>query len=120
VESEKQDLSVAGRILIAGKVPAFRGASAHLYLEDVSRADAESVVIAQAVVKNVNHSNEVTEIPFRLKIEDRELIDPKNYYSVRVWIDTDGDGKPSAKDLFSDRAYRVLTRGFKDYVEIEF
>ena len=98
---------------------AFRNAAAHIYLEDVSRADAESVIISEAVVSPVTHSGKETEIRFHLEIKDKRLINPKHAYSVRVWIDTDGDGQPGAADLFSDRAYRVLTQGFGDYVEIQ-
>ena len=113
--NEKQNLSVGGKISIAEKSPAFRDATAHIYLEDVSRADAESNIIAEAKIENLDHSDKVTEIPFRLEIADASLIDPKRFYSIRVWIETE----QGANDLYSDRAYRVLTHGFGDYIEIQ-
>ena len=119
MEREKLNLRVSGRILIAEKIPAFREATAHIYLEDISHADAESVIVAETSVVNIEHSERETEITFGLEIADESLINPKNLYSVRIWIDTNGDGKPSATDLYSDRAYRVLTRGFRDSVEIK-
>ena len=119
MEREKSNLTVGGRIVIAETIPAFRTATVHIYLEDVSRADAESVIIAETSVVNIEHTGRATEVPFRLEVEDKSPINPKNLYSVRVWIDTGGDGKTSAADLYSDRAYRVLTGGFGDSVEIE-
>lgn len=117
MKSDKQKRSVDGRIIVAGKIPAFRGA-AHVYLEDVSRADAESVTVAETIVETIAHGEaEETEIPFRLEIADESRINPKNFYSVRVWVDVGGE-TPDARDLFSDRAYRVLTRGYGDFVEI--
>lgn len=103
--------------MITEKQPAFRAAVAHIYLEDVSHTDAESITIAENVVENIDHSDEETEISFRLEIEE-DAVKSKNFYSVRVWIDTNGNGKPDAKDLFSNEAYRVLTHGFGSYIEI--
>jgi uncharacterized lipoprotein YbaY len=116
-ERKKLSLRVGGRIVIAEKTPAFRNGTVHVYLEEVSRADAESVTVAETVIEDVGHGGRDTEIPFCLGISDRNSINPKNSYSVRVWIDTDGE--PSAEDLFTDRAYGVLTRGFGDFVEVK-
>ncbi len=88
-------------------------------MEDVSRADAESTVIAETIVENIEHNEKETEISFCLEIAGENRINPKNFYSVRVWIDTDSSGKPSAKDLFSDCAYRALTHGFGDFVKVK-
>ena len=113
-------MTVGGRIIIAAEIPAFRRARVYIYLEDASRADSESVVISETVIEGVDHDDEEqNEITFRLDISDTERIDPKNFYSVRVWINKNGDGKADERDLFSDRAYRVLTGGFGDSVEIK-
>ena len=45
-------------------------------------------------------------------------IDPEHDYSVRVWLDRDGDGQPGSGDMWSDQAYRVLTRGFGTEVTV--
>jgi len=115
---KSQHQSVSGRILISEKNPAFRKAKAYVYLEDTTYADAESVVVAESVLEDINHDGNETEIPFRLEITDESRIDPKNFYSVRVWINVDGEGEISKEDLLSLRAYRVLTQGFGDFVEI--
>lgn len=120
--SEKQNLSIGGRIVISEKSPAFCNGTAHIYLEGVSRADAESVFIVETIVENIRHEGEgkQTEILFSLEIADENQVSPQNSYSVRVWIDTDvNDGQFRANDLFSDRAYRVLTRGFGNSVEVK-
>ena len=119
MESKEQNLSISGRIVIAERIPAFRGGTAHIYLEDTTIVDAESSKIAEAVVEKVSHDGRATEIFFRMEIPDKKIVSPKNFYSVRVWIDVDSDGKPSSKDLFSDRSYRVLTHGFANSVEIK-
>lgn len=114
---------VRGRIVIPNRVPPFTGASVHVYLEDVSRADGESVVIAEAVITNVSHKpsndkvvgrereGDSTAISFTLSAPPGTVVDPRASYAVRVWIDRDSDGKESPGDLYSDESYRVLTRG---------
>lgn len=112
-------MTLCGRIIIAANIPAFRWARVYIYLEDASRADSESVVVSETVIEGVDHGKEQNEITFRLDISDPECIDPKNFYSVRVWINKSGDGKADERDLFSDRTYRVLTGGFGDSIEIK-
>lgn len=119
MEREKQNLEVAGQIVIAENFSAFDKATAHIYLEDISRSDAESIIVEETVVENIKHNERETKIPFRLKIADENVINPQNFYSVRLWIDIDGDGRESAADLYSDRSYRVLTRGFGNSVKIK-
>jgi hypothetical protein len=87
----------------------------HVRLEDVSDADAAAPLVAEAVMTGVDHHpaespEGKTVVAFRLTPSGD--IDPGRDYSVRVWLDRDGDGKPGRGDLWSDQAYRVLTRGF--------
>jgi uncharacterized lipoprotein YbaY len=113
---------VRGTIVIAAATPSFRGATAHIYLEDISFADASAVVAAEVTLPGVNHDPATTGgdsiIPFSLRPEPSVTIAPGNDYAVRVWIDRDGDGTTSAGDLYSDQSYRVLTRGFGQSVTI--
>ena len=115
---------VTGRIIIKSQVPPFSGAVAHVLLEDVSPADGESIVLAEAVVRDVNHGSSgdkaagrsgaedgSTEISFALHVSSGMVIDPRSDYAVRVWVDSDGDGKEGPGDLYSDERYSVLTRG---------
>ena len=121
---------VTGRVVIAPEVPPFDGATLHVYLEDVSRADAASTVLAETAIPGVKHgkmargnkSNKTsksgkgqsgTVVPFELRAHpDAAPVDPRSSYSVRVWVDMDGDGKRGPGDLYSDQSYPVLTQGF--------
>lgn len=114
---------VRGRIVIPNRVPSFTGATAHIFLEDVSRADGESLVIAEAVITNVSHEpsgdkvvggegeGDGTAISFTLSDPPGTVVDPRTSYALRVWIDRDSDGKEGPSDLYSDESHRVLTRG---------
>ncbi len=117
MDGEDQNSEVTGRIVISGKIPAFREAVAHVYLEDTTYADTESVTVAETSVEEVEHHGKETIIPFRLRITDESRVSPKKFYSVRVWVDI-SSGEPGRNDLFSDRAYRVLTHGFGNFVEV--
>ena len=55
-------------------------------------------------------------VAFRIALSHE--IDRDHDYSVRVWLDRDGDKKPGSGDLWSDQSYPVLTRGFGTEVTI--
>lgn len=106
---------VTGEIIISGKTPACSGATAYVSLEEISYADADAALVAEAVIKDVSHdpSDGDTSLPFELRANSASpAISPMKDYTVRVWIDVDGDGKQGRQDLYSDQSYRVLTRGF--------
>jgi hypothetical protein len=117
------DALVSGRIVITDRVASFTGATAHVYLEDVSRADGESVVVVETVIENVNHDGPADKIVrrvggahsdailFELFPSPGTVIDPHGHYTVRVWIDSDSDGREGPGDLYSDESYCVLTHG---------
>lgn len=109
---------ITGRILITDRHPAIHGGVVHIRLEDTTRIDAESLVITEQIIENIEHSDSETEIRFRVDIPEETLIDPKNSYSISVWIDVTGGGKPGSGDLFSERANRVLTQGYGDFIEV--
>jgi uncharacterized lipoprotein YbaY len=112
---------VTGQVVIAASVAAFAAGVVHVRLEDVSYADAAARLIAETIVSGVTHDpaqsrDGQTAIAFRLTVV--EEIDPGHDYSVRVWLDRDGDGKPGSGDVWSDESYPVLTRGFGTEVTI--
>ena len=115
---------VTGQVVIAAAAPAFCGAIAHVYLEDVSYVDAAAAVVAEAVIPDVRHEptgdgGDGTLLPFALHAPPgATTVDPRNDYAVRVWVDRDGDGQQGPGDLYSDQSYRVLTRGFGRTVTI--
>jgi uncharacterized lipoprotein YbaY len=107
---------VTGQILISSSIAAFSGATAHLKLEDTSQADAAARLIVELIIKDISHrenfEDKDTTVPFALSAPENFQINPKSDYSVRVWIDLNGNGEKSKGDLFSDQSYRVLTHGF--------
>lgn len=112
---------VSGQIIIAPSIPAFSGAVAHVFLEDVSRADADAVILSQTAVAGLAHppaGGGETVVPFRLAAAN-EAVNPQSDYNVRVWVDVDGDGRMDANDLYSDEVYPVLTRGFGSEVVVK-
>lgn len=118
--------AVTGRIIVSGAARAFSGAAAHITLEDISRADGASALVAETVLSGLSHNHEAdkkkgADTIFEFAIElpaDSAAINPKNDYAVRVWLDRDGDGKPGAGDLYSDQTYPVLTRGAASFITI--
>jgi hypothetical protein len=86
----------------------------HVRLEKMSFADGRASLVGEAVIRGITHDPRLseggTEVAFRIA-PDRAIQDDHDY-SVRVWLDCDGDGKPSSYDVWSDQTYPVLTRGF--------
>jgi hypothetical protein len=114
---------VTGRVVIPASVPAFSAGTVHVRLEDVSYADGPASLIAEDVVRGVAHDPARSATPTRDTIVRFSLTppsepEPEHDYSVRVWVDRDGDGHSGPGDLWSDRAYRVMTRGFGAEVTI--
>lgn len=116
-------LEVRGKITISPKVKKFSRATAHIYLEDISYADATAEVLTELVLKDISHgvakSIAETVIDFKLSVPPVSVINPRNDYSVRVWIDLDGDGKKGKGDLHSNQTYPVLTYGRPNEVNIK-
>jgi uncharacterized lipoprotein YbaY len=116
---------VTGALVIASATPPFRGATAHVYLEDISYADAAAVVVAETTLADLVHDPTRTGgrdsvFPFSLRPPPSTELLPGNDYAVRAWVDRDSDGTRGAGDLYSDQSYRVLTHGFGQVVTITF
>lgn len=113
---------VSGELIISAAVAPFRGATAHVRLEDVSFADAAAVMIAETAIPGIDHdpaASGETIVPFALRAgPTAPTIEGRNEYAVRAWIDRNSDGTPSPGDLFSDRRYAVLTYGYGRAVTI--
>jgi uncharacterized lipoprotein YbaY len=111
---------VTGQVIIKATAPGFDNATVHVYLEDVSLADAEAGAVAEAVVPAVRHAPATgdTTVPFALAAAGAAAIDPRRHYAVRVWVDRDNSGEKSRDDLYSDQVHPVLTHGYGDTVTI--
>lgn len=117
---------VTGRIFISSLIPAFTKAAIHVRLEDVSYLDGPAALIAETVLSDIRHDPSAhdagtdTAVSFMVELSSEQAakIHPQNEYTLRVWVDVDGDGKKSAGDLYSTEQHRVLTRGFGSHVAI--
>ncbi len=78
-------------------------------VEDVSRADAPSVVIAEQRQPGIYLRGGAV-LPFVVEVPE-ELVDERNSHSVRVHVDVSGSGEIEVGDLVSTQSYPVLTRG---------
>jgi len=105
---------VAERSVVSGSV-AYReriamppGAILTVTLLDVSRADAPGVVVASLTEQDPGN------VPIRFELQyDRERIDPRHSYSVRVAIDVGGELWWTSTD-----AHLVITGGHRSEVDI--
>jgi putative lipoprotein len=105
-----------GQLELSPHGTAFRPARIVIELEDISRADAPSQVVArQQFVPDVLPSGEL--IPFTLEVPAGAL-DPRHIYSVRVHVDVNGSGTLDFGDYITMQSYPVLTRGYGDEVRV--
>lgn len=108
---------VEGVILLGQEVASFSDVTAHVYLEDVSRADASARLVAQETIQNVSHqAGKQSAIKFQMRAE---TIDSRVHYSVRVHIDVQGNEELQVGDYISVQSYPVLTFGYPDRVTLE-
>ena len=110
---------IRGKILIPAEAPAFQGATAHVRLEELSGEDDKGAAVrAETTIPRISHQlhggvAQDTLVDFEIPIDPGSfVIDPKNEYTIRVWIDYDSDGKRGPGDCYSDERHRVLTGSY--------
>jgi len=106
---------LCGEVIFEG-TRSFTGATVYVRLEDVSRLDAPSMVIAEQVIRSVVHqagSQQGLEFSLYGQIPDEQAS-----YTVRVHVDVDGDGRVSHGDFLSMESYPVLTHGYPNRVKV--
>jgi putative lipoprotein len=86
-------------------------------VENVSRADAPSQVIAEERHKDVKVEPGAV-IPLEIEVP-AELVEEGSSYSVRVHVDVGGTGEVEVGDLVSTTSNPVLTRGHGDEARVE-
>lgn len=100
---------VSGTIAFAHLRKPLNAVSVYVRLEDVGRADAAAVPVAQQVMHGVGIADEASRLRFEIPAAGRR---PNGEYGVRVHVDVDGDGEVSVGDYTSTQSYRV--RGTAD------
>ncbi len=93
---------VAGEVRLAPG-PAARAATAYVRVDDVGRADAPSVTLAEARVQVPAGAGG---FPFELRVEEH---DERGMYALSVHVDVDGDGEAGVGDFITMQRYPVLT-----------
>jgi putative lipoprotein len=100
---------VRGRIRWPSDTPTLEGATVTVRVEDVSRADASSMVVGEQVLRDVTTSGTTApELTFEVPVAE---VDERAHYAVSVHVDRSGSGTITKGDLLSVQSHPVLTRG---------
>jgi putative lipoprotein len=108
---------VRGHIVVPSADVPVEAAEVVVRVEDVSRADAPSVVIAEHRQRGVPLRRGAV-LPFALEVP-ADRVDARSLYSVHAHVDASGSGTVEPGDLISTRSYPVLTRGYGHEAEVE-
>lgn len=109
MSSTEDTRTVHGAIILpSGDIPA-QIADLVVQVENVSWADASSVVIAEQRQSSISLPSGGA-LSFAVEVPAK-LVDERDSYSVRVHIDVSGSGEVEVGDLVSTQSYPVLTRG---------
>lgn len=107
---------VRGEIMLPHDVTPFTPAHVLIELEDISRADAPSQVMARLLLAP-RELREDDLIPFTIEVTASAL-NEQHLYSIRVHIDASGSGQVERGDYITVQSYPVLTRGYGDNVRV--
>jgi putative lipoprotein len=107
---------VRGEVALPPDMGRLEAAQVVVRVEDVSRADAPSVVVGEQRFKGTDLA-EAERIPFAVEIP-AELIDERATYAVSVHVDVSGSGNVERGDLITTESYPVLTRGHPDEMNV--
>ena len=109
--------AVHGEVTLPAGAEPVEAAEVVIQVEDVSRADAPSVVVAEQRLRRVRLQPGKS-LPFVVEIPPGR-IDPRSHYSIRVHFDVSGSGNVEPGDFVSTRSYPILTRGYGNQVSAE-
>ena len=108
--------TVQGQIILPA-APGASQADVIVQVEDVSRADAPSIVIAEHRQRGV-HLTPGGVLPFKLEVPT-DRVEENHSYSVRAHIDVSGSGEVEEGDFITTESYPVLTRGYGNDVRLK-
>ncbi len=103
---------MAERVVARGHVrfepgtPGFEGADLRLQLEDVSRADAASRVVARLIVPGVTRS-EGADNPIAFSLRSDAELQKAGSYVIRAHVDVDRSGGVNRGDFVSTQSYPI-------------
>lgn len=102
-----EDAVVSGAVVFAEALQD-GGAVMHVFVEDVSHADAAARIAARLDLALPGAIARGQAVPFRLSVAQ---VDVGRHYSVRVHVDRSANGRIEAGDHISTQSYPVLTHG---------
>jgi putative lipoprotein len=105
-----ETLVIHGQVVLPEGSSPRQAAELVVRVEDISRADAPSIVLAEDRQRDVPLEGGGT-VPFTIEVP-ADRVDPRSLYSVQAHIDATGSGDVEPGDLISTRSYPVLTRGY--------
>ena len=108
------DCLARGSVIVNDDVTHVGNATVYVRLEDVSRADAPSQIIAQQVLSGAAFGPGA---PLRFEIRGA-LPGGSRDCRLRVHVDVDGDGQISPGDLVSTQSYTVTPMTAQQDVQI--
>lgn len=108
---------VHGEIELPPDAPKFTPARILVELEDVSRADAPSRVVASRQLEAGSLSGSDV-IPFVLEVPT-DALDESNDYSLRAHLDLNGSGRIERGDYITMQSYPVITRGSPNELRVK-
>ena len=107
---------VTGEVVLDEASESFSNATVYVRLQDVSRIDAKSEIVAEEVMRSVSvDTSEKTSFPFSIQ---GQLPDRTANYIVTVHVDVNNDGKFSNGDFITTESIPVLTHGYPNDVVI--
>ena len=106
VTDEETTRPVRGRIALPPDIPRQRARAVVVQVEDVSRMDAPSTVVAEQRLEDVDLEASV-ELPFEVEVP-AGLVDRHHRYAMRVHVDVTGSGDVTKGDYVSTASYEVL------------
>ena len=106
---------VKGEVILSQKLSSFSGATANIYLEDVTFIDAASTYISKQVIADINHQMGVTNcVEFALN----SFYEQNGRYIIKAHISINGSEEIQRGDYITMESYPVLTFGYPDRVSV--
>jgi uncharacterized lipoprotein YbaY len=94
-------MRIEGEVYAADAARRSARATAHVRLQDVSRADAAATTVAEVQLDDVAvPADKALVVPFTLDVDDAQL-DPRASYIVAVHIDLTGSGDVTSGDYIT-------------------
>ena len=112
-DMSNEGILVSGEIIFEDGGPSFDGATVYVRLEDVSRVDAASIVVAEQIISKVT----AADVPIHFRLTGEPLAE-RAAYIVTVHVDVDGSGVLSPGDYLTMESYPVTIQSEPQYIFI--